>query len=63
MERPAVGLLALRLIRRVSSFASPAYEGRRYHTAPFAISFAPPNGANVINQLLGASGAVVFLAM
>ena len=42
MERPAVGLLALRLIRRVSSFASPAYEGRRYHTAPFAISFAPP---------------------
>jgi len=37
------------------------YEGGRYDRAPFATRSRPPNGASVINQVLGAMGAVFFL--
>jgi hypothetical protein len=48
----------------VAQFAAPiSYVGGRYDTAPFASRSRPPNGANFINQLFGASGAVAFLAV
>jgi hypothetical protein len=50
-----------------NSLNSISYEGGRYGTAPFASCSRPPNGANFINQLFGASagaaGAVRILCM
>ena len=42
-----------------NSLNSISYGGGRYDTAPFAISFAPPNGANFINQLFGAAAGAL----
>jgi hypothetical protein len=47
-----------------NSLNSISYEGGRYDAAPLAFRSRPPNGANFINQLLGATaGAVRILCM